>query len=190
MSNEARNSWRSFTALLTVVVVSIATIAIAPKLHQSELQKALYVGAVTLLFGGVLGSLLKVFLDDLVAGRARRADAATFVGNVIADLKAVYDRVGRARILIPAHKSIKTYGDEMRDLIDARVQLKNVIRALEGRAEGVSATTRHEKIQEDEGLKKFLDRLLIEFRDHYKELSDRQRAHEARATSLAQEYAT
>ena len=188
MSNEARNSWRSFTALLTVVVISIATIAIAPKLHQSELQKALYVGAVTLLFGGVLGGLIKIFLDDLVAGRARRADAATFVGNVLADLKAVYDRVARARILIPAHKSIKTYGDQMRDLIEARVQLKNVIRALDGRTEGVSHVSRTATIQEVEALKAYLDELTSEFRSNYKSLSDLQRMYEARATSLTEEY--
>jgi hypothetical protein len=56
--------------------------------------------------------MLKVLLDDVVAAKRQREDAAAFVMNVLSDLKSVYDRVARARILIPAHKSVKTYGEE------------------------------------------------------------------------------
>ena len=74
---------------------------------------------------------LKILIDDVVANRKRKEDTAQFLTNVLADLKSVYDRVGRARTLIPAHRSALTYRNEMRDLIEARVQLRNVVRALD-----------------------------------------------------------
>ena len=54
--------------------------------------------------------MVKVLLDEVAVVKRKREDAGTFVVNVLADLKSVYDRVARARILIPAHKSVKTYG--------------------------------------------------------------------------------
>ena len=119
-------------AVLLVMIPSLIAIFVAPFVPD-ELRKALYAGAVTLFFAGLLGGMLKVLLDDVAAAKRKREDAATFVINVLADLKSVYDRVARARVLIPAHKSVKTYGEEMRGLIEARVQLRNVTRALEQR---------------------------------------------------------
>jgi hypothetical protein len=65
--------------------------------------------------------LLKVQLDEVAAYKRKREDAASFVTNVLTDLKGVFDQVAQARILIPAHQSVATYGDEMRALITARV---------------------------------------------------------------------
>jgi hypothetical protein len=128
-------------AVILVLVPSSIAFLVAPVV-TAELQKALYAGAVTLIFAGLLGGLLKVLLDDVAAVKRKREDAAAFVTNVLGDLKSVYDRVARARVLIPAHKSVKTYGDEMRDLIEARVQLRNVTRALERRADGMDDEAR------------------------------------------------
>src|SRR5438128_10688595 len=100
-------------AVLLVMIPSLIAIFVAPFVPD-ELRKALYAGAVTLFFAGLLGGMLKVLLDDVAAAKRKREDAATFVINVLADLKSVYDRVARARVLIPAHKSVKTYGEEMR----------------------------------------------------------------------------
>jgi hypothetical protein len=174
---------------MLVFIPSATAILIAPALQDTELRKALYVGAVTLLFGGLLGGMVKVLLDDVVAAQRRRADAATFVTNVLSDLKSVYDRVARARILIPAHQSVKTYGEEMRDLIEASVQLRNVVRALERRAEGIDEKARGEiagKVRQMEG---YLETLTLEFRDNYKALSDRQRGYEERSQVLLKRFA-
>ncbi len=98
-------------ALSWALIPSLLAFLIAPK-FDIELTKVIYVGAATFLFGGLLGGVLKVFLDEVVAIKRRREDAAGFVANVLTDLKGVYDRVARARTLIPAHRSVKTYGEE------------------------------------------------------------------------------
>jgi hypothetical protein len=176
-------------ALMWSLIPSLVAILIARTLGDAELKKAIYAGAATLLFGGLLGGVLKVLLDEVVAAKRRREDAAGFVANVLADLKGVYDRVARARTLIPAHKSVQTYGDEMRDMIGSRVQLRNVTRALERRAEGVATTTRSEVTRRVNQMGQYLDKLSIEFRDNYKALSDKQRGYEERAKVVLKRYA-
>ncbi|HWM92386.1 MAG TPA: hypothetical protein VN493_16595 [Thermoanaerobaculia bacterium] len=108
-----------------------------------------------------------------------------FVTNVLADLKSVYDRVARARLLIPAHKSVKTYGEQMRDLIEARVQLRNVTRALKLRPEGLDEEIERCVRQMEE----YLATLTTEFRDNYKALSDKQRGYEERAKEMVKRFA-
>lgn len=97
------------------------------------LRNALQTAVVGLLFTGLLGGLVRLLLDALAAKQRRVENAAEFVTNVLADLKAVYERAGRARLLIAADRSAETYRAEMRGLIDARVQLRNVARALDTR---------------------------------------------------------
>ncbi|TAX63334.1 hypothetical protein ELI00_37430 [Rhizobium ruizarguesonis] len=133
--------------------------------------------------------MLKVLLDDVATVKRKREDAATFVTNVLADLKTVYDRVARARVLIPAHKSVVTYGDEMRNLIEARVQLRNVTRALERRAEGMNDNTREAIIQLVGQMEKYIEALTCEFRDNYKPLSDKQRCYEERTKVMLKHFA-
>lgn len=82
----------------------------------------------------------------------------------------------------PAH------GEEMRDLIEARVQLRNVIRALERRTDGVSETTRGAVAADVARMAQYLERLGLEFRDNYKTLSDAQRAYEQRAEVLVKQF--
>jgi hypothetical protein len=175
-------------ALLCALIPSLLAFVIAPVLPE-ELKKVVYGGAATLLFGGLLGGVLKLQLDEVVAAKRRREDAADFVANVLSDLKGVYDRVERARTLVPAHKSAKTYGDEMRGLIEARVQLRNVIRALERRAEGIDNEARKAVTRPVGQMAEYLDTLVGEFRDNYKPLSDDQRGYEARAEALLKSYA-
>ncbi|MBC8030162.1 MAG: hypothetical protein H7Z16_08620 [Pyrinomonadaceae bacterium] len=176
-------SWFRNRPLLTATGVVLIPAAIAITLARfvdDDLRKGLYTGAITLVFGGLLGGLLKILLDDVTAARRKRDDAATFVRNVLNDLKTVYDRVGLARIVIPAHRSTKTYGEEMRDLIKGRVQLKHVIRALEGRAEGLTKVTAQNMRKEVNRMATYLKVLTDEFKNNYKRLSDSQREYEMR----------
>ena len=176
-------------AFMWALVPSLAAFFVASVIMDPELKKVILTGAATLLFGGLLGGVLKLLLDEAVAVKRRREDAAGFVVNVLADLKGVYDRVARSRILIPAHKSVKTYGDEMRDMIEARVQLRNVTRALERRAEGVDEGARKEVTRRVNQMEEYLDKLAGEFRNEYKPLSDRQRGYEERAKAVLKRYA-
>lgn len=191
MWKERFKDWRgtfAATAVL-VTVMSLTAILAAPRFDDADLRKALYTGAVTLFFVGLLGGMLKVLLDDIAAVKWKREDAAAFVTNVLADLKAVYDRVARAQVLIPAHKSVKTYGDEMRNLIEARVQLRNVTRALERRAEGIIDDTGEDITRLISQMEKYLETLTCEFRDNYKPLSDKQRGYEERTKVMLKHFA-
>jgi len=168
------------SAVLTVLVPSLLGLIVAQQVEDTELRKALYAASVTLIFGGFFGGLLKILFDDFTLTRQRRQDNAQFVANVLNDLKSVYDRVGRVRILIPAHRSAKTYGAEMRDLIDARVTLRNVVRALQRRTEGLSETARSQVSAHVVSMEQYLEKLTSEFRSEYKRLSNHQRVYEAR----------
>jgi hypothetical protein len=177
-------------AVLWAAVPSSVALFAAPYVPQEELRKVLYAGAGTLLFGGLLGGVLKLMLDEVAVTKRRREDAATFVTNVLSDLKSVYDRAATSQLLIAAHRSAKTYGDELRGLIEASVQLRNVKRALDGRADGVAESTRKDVVAEVERMSRYLADLTDEFRQNYKELSDSQRSYEAKAEALVKEFAS
>lgn len=175
-------------ALLVVVAISGLTVVLASSVKPPDLQKALYTGAATLFFGGVLGGWLKILLDDVVAARVRRGESAKFVGNVLADLKGVYDQIESARILIQAHRSAKTYGTEMGNLIQACVQLRNVIRALEGTA-AMAEEMRARIVEHVRAMHRFVQELTDEFQERYKEVSDLQREYEARVDRVTKQNA-
>lgn len=176
-------------ACLLVCIPAALAIGIGLSIGDTELSKLLYTAAITLVFAGLFGGLLKVQLDEVAAFKRKREDAASFVANVLADLKGVFDQVARARILIPAHQSVATYGDEMRALITARVQLRNVVRALERRADGIDEETRSEVTRLVRRMDGFVEGLTCEFRDNYKRLSDQQRGFEERALVLMKQFA-
>jgi hypothetical protein len=193
MSASSRASWSSrrslFGAAAIAVVPSIVAVWLAASgVFETEVNKVLYTGAGALIFGGLLGGVLKILLDNVVVARGKRADAATFVGNVLQDLKSVYDRTARTQTLVTAHQSAKTYGDEMRALIDARVQLVNVRRALERRPDGLREDARATVLAEVEKMEGYLGRLTSEFQVKYRGASERQRTYEALLTEATKRY--
>lgn len=189
-SFEASGKRRTLIAACLLVGIPAAlALGIGLSISDSELRKTLYSAAITLVFAGLFGGLLKVQLDEVAAFKRKREDAASFITNVLADLKGVFDQVARARILIPAHQSVATYGDEMRALITARVQLRNVVRALERRADGIDEEARSEVTRLVRRMDGFVEGLTCEFRDSYKRLSDQQRGYEERAKILMKQFA-
>ena len=118
-----------------------------------------------------------MLLEDFDRRRVRRAAEMDDIMNILADLKAVYDRVDRGRTLISAHQSAKTYGDEMRNFIEARVKLLQISRALrfdERRSSVAGIRT------EVDHMERYLKLLVDEFQINYKEISRTQSVYEAR----------
>jgi hypothetical protein len=170
---------------ILVVVVAVAAFWIAARLgsDNAELSKNLQNAALTLIYGALLGGVAKILLDDFDRRRQQRADHAQFIANVFADLKAVYDRVERARILLPAHQSALTFGNEMRDIIEARVKLLNVIRALD-----------RDRFSSSEELKKhvnsmqnYLQALIRAFQRDYKRIADLQKRYESQVKAILEQ---
>lgn len=178
-------------AIAITFVISFIGLLIAMQSDpKSELHKQLMSASMALLFGACFGGIVKMLLDQAVVEKRLRDDAAVFVDNVLADLKKVYDHVERARLLIPAHQSTKTYGDEMReDMTSGVSQLRNVIRALQGRVAGVPAGLQERVQPQEETMKDDPIELTDEFRAEYKPLADLQRFHESRAEKLAKAFA-
>jgi hypothetical protein len=165
-------------ATALVVVAASAGILIALTL-EGKPKEALQVASITLVYGALLGGVVKLLLDDFQRRREQRADQARFVTKVLADLKASYDRVERVRVLVPAHRSALTYGNEMRDLIDAQVQLRNVVRALDQTSP--IKDDRAEQIRRSvKAMETYLRGLTAEFQVDYKRSSDAQSEYEAR----------
>jgi hypothetical protein len=146
----------------------------------------------------VLGALVRqVFLERDNAQRRREQEGherrqkeearLEFIRNLLSDFKSVYDRVESCRLLVEAHRSAKTYGEQMRQLVEGVVTLHNIKRALDPEFPHLKAEL-EEPIREMTG---FLMKLLEEFRDNYREISKLQAADEAwnkhqRATLPAQ----
>jgi hypothetical protein len=162
--------------LLSVVAAAVGYRVAAGQ--TGDLQGILQVAATTLLFGTLIGGVVKLLLEDVQRTRAQRSEQARFVTAVLSDLKATYDRVERVRILIPAHQSALTYGKEMRDLIDARVQLRNVIRALDN-GSGIHSDRLPGLKWAVERMERYLASLTDEFQTRYKPIADAQRDYEA-----------
>ena len=168
-----------WTACLLVAVGAAIGYAVA-SVSSGRLRDALVVASTTLVFGALLGGAVKFLLEDLQRLRERRAENARFVKQVLEDLKSVYDRVERARILIRAHQSALTYGNEIRDLINSAVQLRNITRAIEQTSEVLNGHRRELKWAIDH-MTHYVDSLTHEFRRNYKRISDEQSIYEAHA---------
>jgi hypothetical protein len=144
---------------------------------DKDISKIFVTATVTLVFGSLLGGVVSQLIADFDRRRVQRASKIEFLTNVLADLKDVYDRVDRGRILIAAHQSAKTYGEQMREFIDARVKLLLVDRALrfDERRSGINSV-----LEDVRSMERYLRSLTAEFVDNYKDISRAQSVYEAR----------
>lgn len=167
-------------ARATALVFTFAGIGYGvASLTSGTTRDVLIVASTGLLFTAFLGGVVKLLIDDHQRGRENRAEQARFLTGMLNDLKSVYDRVERARIVIVAHQSARTYGNEMRDLIDAAVKLRNVVRALDTTTSGISHDNRSELHSNVQSMEGYLNRLVKEFKESYKTISDKQRTFES-----------
>jgi hypothetical protein len=155
---------------------------------DQKLREILQTASTALIFGALLGGVVKLLLDQVERGRERRDEQLRFITSLLADLKSVYDRVERVRILVDAHCSAKTYGDEMRDLIDSAVQLRNVERALDSGTSGLPEQQLGDVRLCIRSMEKYLNALVQEFATSYKPIADKQRVYEAKFAAEIKAY--
>lgn len=144
--------------------------------YNADVSKIFLTGTVTLFFGALLGGVVSLLIADFDRRRVQRAAQLEFISNVLNDLKGVYDRIDRGRTLIAAHQSAKTYGEQMREFIDARVKLLNVLRALRFDERSGAISSVRTEVEKMEG---YLHLLTGEFEKEYKEISRSQSVYEA-----------
>ncbi len=129
----------------------------------------------TLAVGGVLGGILKLIFDRLAQHQADHDATQVFYRNILDDVKAIHDEVERSRLLIEAHQSAKTYGEQMRKVPEALIRLRNIERALKP---GFPKLAQELK-EPVRGLSVFLTALLDEYRTEYIGISRQQSQDEA-----------
>lgn len=176
-------------AIVLALVVGLIGIGIASLNIVDELKKPLFNFSVALIFGALIGGIVKLLIDehqklrDQHANqtqklREQRANQAHFLTNVLDDLKAVYDRVERSRILIAAHRSALRYGKEMINLIEARVQLRNVIRALDMETSDIPEDQLEQIQLAVSTMEAYLAKLTNAFKRDYRKASIKQKIYE------------
>ncbi|NVO58019.1 hypothetical protein HW561_19665 [Rhodobacteraceae bacterium B1Z28] len=184
--------WFFAIFLLAALIFGLSFLGVshfAERLSEGQEQMLVNLGTagITLAFAGIVGGWIKHLFDTLNSAREisraeaekRREEEAArhdFVRALLADIKSVYDIVERARLLIGAHKSAKTYGEQMRNLPDAQVTLHNMRRALRPDTDGIGKDIGGQL----RAASAFVRELLDEFQDKYLQASIRQSEYEAR----------
>jgi hypothetical protein len=161
---------RLSTIAATADAGSAAWLISNPRAYATPLASA----AVTVFATGFLGGILKVILDVISLERESRASRLRFLQNTLDDVKAVEDRLQRTRLVILAHRSAKTYGDEMRDLIEARVKVMNIERAYRLTAFDFPEAFKSRITSSCKKMITSFDALINEFHKEYKDLADLQ----------------
>jgi hypothetical protein len=175
--SETTDRGRSAAAPLNVAAILLLLISNRADIDQ-ETRKILLTASMALIGTSLLGGLVKLVLDDVDRGRQQRGEQVQFLLTVLSDLKSVYDRAERSKVLIAAHQSAKTFGDEMRGLIDARTKLLSVSRSVKAN-QLIGESERNELDKHVTSMASYLTRLINEFRDHYISLSQMQRRYES-----------
>jgi hypothetical protein len=134
----AASEVRLMLLLLAAGVVAGAGVAVWTRHIDPDLSKLFATATTTLVFGSLLGGVVTLLIADFDRRRVRRAAQLDFIANVLSDLKGVHDQVNGGRTLIKANRSAKTYGEQMRGFIDARVNF----RTWSGRCGPMSAASR------------------------------------------------
>ena len=124
--------------LVGAVIVAAAFVAVAVAITiitdeaatfwESATKAALTVAAGAIITGGI-GVVVQKARDREEADREERA----FIEGQVVQLWELHDQVKTAAVLIAAHQTAKTYGEQMRALIGTRTRLSDVEGVIERR---------------------------------------------------------
>ena len=129
----AKAYWLAFSLTALGLMVGAAGFFVGrSSVHfGGDLGKAL----LTLGSGLILSGAVKVLLDQYQEQQRRRDDDHALRERLLADLRDVYDRMERARLMVTAHKSGNTYFKHMKDLIGCEAVLLKFKRTLDVRGD-------------------------------------------------------
>ena len=120
-------------SVIILVVLGLNEGATGWQAILAEIEKQLVQLILVTVIGGIVGFLFKFYLSakaDLDRQREvekmRHQGMIEFQSEQICRLIEVTNRLRRAPALIEAHRSAKTYGEQMRGAIDARLELHRI----------------------------------------------------------------
>ena len=165
-------TWSSYALLSALAAAALAGFVYLARfrLHtkSEEIQLELAKACLGVLVAAVAGTVLKTITDRTRTILKEEARQRVFKQHMLADLKAVHDAMETARTLIEAHRSAKSYGEQIRRLGRSRVRLQAVERAIladnidfqvarEGLLGCVAHMVRYIRSLEDEYHEKYLE---------------------------------
>jgi hypothetical protein len=118
---------------------------------------------------GVLGAFAKWSFDEYNRHRDRAATLNEFRKDALRSLIGVTNQVRKVPLLIEAAQSARTYGEQMRGIVDSRHELSFIRHEIQTAGEAFSELTKirgHIRTMES-----YLDGLIDEFKAEYRELS-------------------
>ncbi len=182
-------SWQAYGLLCLVALVALGIFVYlyqgVVEEKQAELKLDIAKACLTIFVAASAGTIVKGLVELARDERKEKARQRIFKQHVLLDLKAVYNATETSRLLIDAHRSAKTYGEEIRRMISSRVRLSNVKRALESGTVDFGTST--------DGLQGCITCMLAyqsvlgeEYRQNYLQVSRKQRVDEVRYKAIAE----
>jgi hypothetical protein len=204
-----RRVWRSGDVAIAVVtiglclVLAVVAIGLLSPADSDDLWTEAGKVALTAVGVAVIGGLVKFLFDqhayvrtqlelEIEQKREARAKRDTIIRDLIMELDGLRNSVERARRLIRAHRSARSYRDRMQEIIDTRVRaegLERKVEALEDSDAGLLEGARHRLISHLEKSNKYLDALIQEYEEKYKPVADLQRLDEETVDATLKAYA-
>jgi hypothetical protein len=210
MSLDGRRSSRTLYAIFTTIALaSLAGVAgivgFAPDANRPALLAEITKGLLQIFAVGVIGTLAKFVLDehqnrrrealdgqiraerDAADARLRaqhqREQLAAFRVDKIRRLVQVTNTMRRAPILIDAHRTAKTYNEQMREIVDAGLELRLLRHEIDAAGPGGNPAFPEwpeirEMFSRQGGMEQYIAWIHGEFRQHSKRLSELQVAAE------------
>ena len=134
--------------------------------------RALLSLAATLIVAGIL----TVAINNVRRIRQRREEDADFAELQIVKLWDARASVKRSAVLIASHQSAKTYGEQLRQLIELRTELFNIRGVVRRRVLNNRLSFAHADLFQDEAVNAivFLSKLIDEYRESYLAISSLQ----------------
>jgi len=140
---------------------------------RSDILKEVAKAFLQLAVIGILGAVVKYAFDRRADDQAKTTAENNFRRQMLEKLLGTYRELRKVRSYIEAHQSAKTYGEQMRVIIDVRLDLSEISHAIDT-AKGVFKKA--EDIKAAVSLmEEYLKELILEFESRYKGLSETQR---------------
>jgi hypothetical protein len=173
----SREAWIASIVVILIAAlifaVSVANIRNMGDTMWEEAAKA----SLNLVTGIILGGFLKLLLDAHSRAQETRTQRSDFRLGIITRLEAIIDQLETARLLINAHRSVRTYEEQMRQLLAVRASVLDVQRSIEAvRTEMDDADQVLSHINQ---MDKYLAELGAEYKNEYPIVAKRQRYDEA-----------
>ena len=170
----------------TVILILVAAAAFAVFItlwatllreKSSELALEMAKAAFALGVGASAGVVVKRILEQAKEARRAQAQQRQLKQLIVTNLKAVGDGLETARLLMLAHQSAKTYGEQIRRITSAYVRLLGIRRTIESGEVELGSAGR--ALQESMAkMLAYMNNLCEEYREKYLRVSRLQRLDE------------